>query len=728
MKQYVLLYILMLLNSVATTASDIRHLTVSEGLPNNEVRQLVELPNGQILVNCEGAFALYNGSKFVPLTCDRVLTYRLPHYTDGYTHLWQGDTLLWLRDFYRVYLLDARTRAFRYDISDRLTDKALRQFLTDKTRIDEMSIEQRAAADSAGLSASSLTTGCTDRQGGTWLGTRDNGIFYLPPARQRAEVVTGNDSLTRLVRGYQDSQGRLWVCNRQGLDCYEGNSLVMHYDQGNVSGLVHSSVQFVCELPDGRLLLCNMSNCLGYFTPERRDFHLLNTKLTVLDHNRVIVGACPLPQTNRVAIYTQSGAFVLDTQADTICPFSAAGEIERYSDKYNCMLLDRRKRLWVGTQNGLFCVQGDSCWHVTGLKNDCIRSLVEDNEGCTWVGTSCGVSRIQETSVANFGQTYGIPPVSMLERCACQTSDGRIVFAQGGRLLVFRPQWFHSQADETCPVQMVGMEIYNRNYVRLEFSALNYATPERTRYRYRLSGLDAEWLYASDGNGMACATYNALPPGHYTFEAQADIGNGTWGPLLSKPVFIQPPWWLTWWAKTAYCLTGLIVFIVLMNLYLIRRRRKLEAENDERVNHLFELREEARHQFAVNVSIDAAKISVNIEEEKLMQDLLKAVEAHIDDKDYNVDQMARDVLTNRTNLYKKMQNMLGITPTDFIRNVRLKRSAQLLATTQLTVNDISARVGFATPRNFSTQFKKMFGVMPSKYRNGTDKHSSEFQS
>ena len=165
-----------------------------------------------------------------------------------------------------------------------------------------------------------------------------------------------------------------------------------------------------------------------------------------------------------------------------------------------------------------------------------------------------------------------------------------------------------------------------------------------------------------------------------------------------------------------------------MNLYLIRRRRKLEAENDERVNHLFELREEARHQFAVNVSIDAAKISVNIEEEKLMQDLLKAVEAHIDDKDYNVDQMARDVLTSRTNLYKKMQNMLGITPTDFIRNVRLKRSAQLLATTQLTVNDISARVGFATPRNFSTQFKKMFGGMPSKYRNGTDKHSSEFQS
>lgn len=732
----------MLPYSLTVLANDIKHLTVSDGLPNNEVRQLVELPNGQIFVNCEGAFAVFNGSRFIPIVCDRQQTYKLPYYTGGYTHLWQGNTLLWLRDFYRVYLLDTRTRTFRYDIADRLTDKMLHHFLTDKIGIDKMDSKQRAAADSVHLSASSLTTGCTDRQGGIWLGTRDNGIFYLPPARRRAEVVTGNDSLARQTRGYVDSKRRVWVCNRQGVDCYKDNRLSMHYDPSNVSGLVHSSVQFVCELSDGRLLLCNMNNCLGYFSPERRDFHLLNTKLTALDHYRVIVGACPLPQADRVAIYTQSGAFVLDTEADSITPFSAAREIERYSDKYNCMLLDRRKRLWVGTQNGLFCVQGNSCRHITGLKNDCIRSLVEDNEGCIWVGTSCGVSRILGASVTNFGQADGIPSASMLERCACQTADGRIVFAQGGRLIVFRPEWFQSQTDETCEVQLVGMEVcgqevldlipsvlnlpYNRNYIRLLFSTLNYATPERTRYRYRLSGLDAEWLYTSDGSGTACAAYNALPPGHYTFEAQAAIGNGAWGLLFSKHIFIRPPWWLTWWAKFTYCLTGLIVLMVLMNLYLIRRRRKLEAENDERVNHLFELREEARHQFAENVSIDASKISVNIEEEKLMQDLLKAIEAHIDNEGYNADQMARDVLMSRTNLYKKMQNMLGITPTDFIRNVRLKHAAQLLATTQLPVNEVSVRVGFVTPRNFSTQFKKMFGVLPSEYREGTDKQSSEF--
>lgn len=737
MQQRLLLYILMLLmlpNSQTVLANDIKHLTVSEGLPNNEVRQLVELPNGQIFVNCEGAFALFNGSRFVPIACDRQQTYKLSHYTSGYAHLWQGDTLLWLRDFYRVYLLDTRTRTFRYDIADRLTNKALPPFLTDKSGIDKMSPELRVVADSACLSISSLTTGCTDRQGGIWLGTRDNGIFYLPPVRQRAEVITGNDSLARLTRGYVDSKRRVWVCNSQGVDCYEDNHLSMHFSPSNVSGLVHSSVQFVCELSDGRFLLCNMNNCLGYFTPELRDFQLLNTKLTALDDYRVIVGACSLSQNNRVAVYTQNGSFVLDTDADTIYPFSASREIERYSDKYNCMLLDQKQCLWVGTQNGLFCVQGDSCRRITGLKNDCIRSLIEDNEGSIWVGTSCGVSRIQDTSVANFGQADGIPSVSMLERCACQTTDGRIVFAQGGRLIVFRPEWFQNQTDETYEVKLVGMEVcgqevfdvlssalslpHNKNYIRLHFSALNYATPEHTRYRYRLSGIDADWLYTSDGNGLCTATYNALPPGQYTFMAQAAIAGGRWGKLMQKTIIIHPPIWLTWWAKVLYILLIAVAIGYAIHFYLKRRKAKLESENDKRVNHLFELREEARHQFAENVNIDAAKISVNIEEEKLMQDMLKAIETHIDDEDYNVDQLARDVCMSRTNLYKKVQTMLGITPTDFIRNVRLKRSAQLLATTQFTINEISAKIGFVTSRNFSTQFKKMFGVLPSEYRDG----------
>ena len=98
--------------------------------------------------------------------------------------------------------------------------------------------------------------------------------------------------------------------------------------------------------------------------------------------------------------------------------------------------------------------------------------------------------------------------------------------------------------------------------------------------------------------------------------------------------------------------------------------------------------------------------------------MLKAIQLHINDEQYNADLLARDLAISRASLYKKMQNILGITPTDFIRNVRLKRAAQMLAESQLSITEIADSVGFATPRNFSASFKKMFGVLPSEYRTG----------
>ena len=142
----------------------------------------------------------------------------------------------------------------------------------------------------------------------------------------------------------------------------------------------------------------------------------------------------------------------------------------------------------------------------------------------------------------------------------------------------------------------------------------------------------------------------------------------------------------------------------------------MERENDRRVNRLFELREEARHEFAENTNIDPQKITVNSEEEQLAEQMLKAIETRLSDADYGVDQLAQDVCMSRSALYTKLRNMLGISPADFIRNVRLKHAAQLLSDTDLAIGEIADRVGYNTHKAFSANFKKMFGVLPSEYR------------
>ena len=671
-----------------------RHWTVADGLPTGEVQQIVELPNGQMLVNCEGVFCLSNGRSFDVVPCDQSRAYQLPRYTNRYGLLWEGDSLLWLHDFYRIFCFDAHQRMFVNDAGNRLNDKLQKDILSDKASTPQPTLSQRSIIDS--LHVGDITLAINDRQGGLWIGTRSSGIYYQPPHRAKPEIHTGDDPLIGMARS---------------------------------ASLRSGQTTFVLELPDGRQLRCDSLCRLGYYLPEQQTTISLNDKLPTLNQYRHMVGACPL-DADWVAVYTQNGIFMLNTKTDTLASFPHAKDIERYSSKYNCMLKDKDGMLWIGTQNGLFVVNPSksTITRVSGMSNDCVRSLVLDDKGHVWAGTSYGVSRVTPT-VVNLGTDDGIPAISMMDRAACLTDEGRLVFAVGGGMAVaFKPDELIG-SEKPLAVVLTRIEIngenvqklpksltHTQNYLTFHFSTLNYANPSHDRYRYRLVGLEHEWNTCNDGSGQCIASYKALPPGNYSFEVQAATASGEWGPVTKLAFVISHPWWLAWWAKMLYCCLVLAIAGRLIALYLKKKKAKMEHENDQRVNRLFELREEARHQFAESANIAPDKITINAEEEKMVSKMLKAIEAHIDDEQYNADQLARDIAMSRASLYKKMQTILGITPTDFIRNVRLKRAAQLLADTQLSINEIASRVGFVTARNFSSQFKKMFGVTPSEYR------------
>lgn len=708
-----------------------RHWQVGDGLATGEVQQIVELPNGQILVNCEGVFCLTNGHGFSTLPCDMQRTFQLPKYSKGYAHRWQGDSLLWLRDFYRLYLFDAHTRSFRYDINQRLGETLYKELIDEKSNHDNTPDSLQELIDSLAI-GQKATTAIIDRQGGLWIGTRENGILYYPPKQSVGNSYTVQPELIKQARSFKDNQGRLWSTRPDGLFCETGD-VTTHFSQVNVSGLKHSQMTFINQLPDGRFLLCYSLNQLGYFIPEKCEFRLLNNNLPAINDYRFLVGSCVLNE-RQVIVYSQNGAFVLDIKADTLSRPTFANYVEQFSKKYNCMLRGSDGAIWIGTQNGLFKTDTKGkVERINGIANNCIRSLVLDSEKQVWAGTSCGISRITP-SVINLRPEDGVPAIPMMERAATLTDDGQLVFVIGSKAVVVKPDSY-LRNEKPLPVILTELRVneqqwefdatqtqpitldYNQNYLVIQFSTLNYAAPQRDSYRYRLRGLEEEWHLTPSEEGISTARYTALPYGEYVFEVSSVAADGSIGNPTILNIVIRPPFWLTWWAKAAYFLMGFIGIIGLLRLYLNRKRKKMERENDERVNHLFELREEARHQFAQNTNIDPKTIGINPDEEALVNQLINAIEANITNEDYSVDQLASDVAMSRSKLYDKMRNMLGISPADFIRNVRLKRAAQLLTNdSTLTIAEVSERVGFATTRNFSTQFKKMFGVLPSEYR------------
>lgn len=731
-----ILYAGICLSSVHLTAQTVdRRWTVSDGLPTGEVRQMVALPNGQVLVNCEGIFCLSNGKGFDVLPCDRLRCLPLEHYSEDYAHWWQGDSLLWLHDLYHIFLFDARTRSFRYDIEARRDDAQVKRFLLDTSANERLSVPWRTRLDSLGL-GTRFTTAIQDWQGGIWLGTMDGGIGYRSPYRPAAQRVR-DLGLIDLARSTTDHEGNVWHCQENGLLCEHGDG-TLHYDMDNVDGLPHNRITFIQELADGRYLLCCSLNLLGYFYPEQSKFVLLNERLPRLNRYRRLVGACPIDD-RWVLAYSQNGAFLLDCQADSLATFRASADVERHSNKYNCVARHQDGTLWIGTQNGLFRLSpiganDYQCSRIGGLANDCIRSLVIDTEDDIWAGTARGIVRITPT-IVNLGSDDGFSSASLMERAAICMADSSLVFAFGpDNAVSFRPEWIEPEAAPLHGVVLTGMNIngetltldqlsdnlslpFDRNYLSFQFSALNYAAPSHTHYRYRMVGMESEWQSCTDTDGsIGTATYHAIAPGNYCFEIQASSDNIHWGESTCMELRILPPWWLSWWAKLLYALAIVVTVISALHLYLQSKRRKMERENDLRVNRLFELREEARHQFAESTHIDPRKIGTNNEEKELSAKMLAAIEAHLSDADYGVDQLAQDVCMSRSALYSKLRDMLGISPADFIRNVRLKRAAQLLSDTDMPIGEIADLMGYNTHKAFAANFKRMFGMLPSEYR------------
>lgn len=109
------------------------------------------------------------------------------------------------------------------------------------------------------------------------------------------------------------------------------------------------------------------------------------------------------------------------------------------------------------------------------------------------------------------------------------------------------------------------------------------------------------------------------------------------------------------------------------------------------------------------------QIEMKGNDEALMERIMKAVNANIDDCDFNVEALADAVGLSRIQLHRRMKELTGQSVGEFIRNLRLQQAAKLLAKGDISVSQVTYAVGFSTPAHFSTAFKKCFGVSPSEY-------------
>ena len=136
-----------------------------------------------------------------------------------------------------------------------------------------------------------------------------------------------------------------------------------------------------------------------------------------------------------------------------------------------------------------------------------------------------------------------------------------------------------------------------------------------------------------------------------------------------------------------------------------------------RIKNLLEEREKRIKSFSGTAEVTPEHLTFTTVDQKLMARISDKLEANMDNVEYSVEQLASDVGMHRMNLYRKIQSLYGMTPSEFIRTMRLKRAAQILGDDpNLNVVEVADMVGFGTPKYFTKYFKEMFGVLPSQYK------------
>ncbi|MBP7507097.1 MAG: response regulator [Prolixibacteraceae bacterium] len=134
-----------------------------------------------------------------------------------------------------------------------------------------------------------------------------------------------------------------------------------------------------------------------------------------------------------------------------------------------------------------------------------------------------------------------------------------------------------------------------------------------------------------------------------------------------------------------------------------------------RIKTLIEQRHKLRQLYQQNFDLQPSEISITSLDEKFLRKIKTITENNMHEPNFSVEKLSSEFGISRAHLYNKLVALTGKTPIEFIRILRIRRAAQLLEKSQLTVMEIAYKVGFNDPRYFTKHFKSEYNMTPSQY-------------
>lgn len=444
-----------------------------------------------------------------------------------------------------------------------------------------------------------------DARGNLWIGTEDAGINRFDPATGRFVNYTTTGKPDNI--SYPNIHGLLALGNQLYIGPFFHGLEIMNTETGKVTDkfrLIKDSGRAASDFVSSIYLTRDSTLLIGtaYHGPSLYTYSPAKKQFKSIPQIPVNAYTFDILEDSKGYIWTGSvsqGAFFYH-------PLTGKHGNIRFGNKVNNKIIDEfavydimedsDQTLWFATNGGgLIRLDKDhrSFKRFTvndGLLSNVVFSILEDNANRLWISSLKGLACLDKPTgkIHVYTRSNGLITDQFNYNSAYKGPDGTMYFGSVKGMISFNPAEL-GQKHSSPPTYITGFRVnntelvpngpnsllkrsilytdtltlnYNQNNFSIEFAALNFASPDVTRYKFRMEGLSNAWTYLNTNRD---AYFTDLAPGSYTFVVQAESNTGNWtGNEKHLFITILPPFWKSSGAYFFYALliTAILYFSI----------------------------------------------------------------------------------------------------------------------------------------------------------------------
>jgi signal transduction histidine kinase len=431
-----------------------------------------------------------------------------------------------------------------------------------------------------GLPVRTALSVCEDGAGAVWIGTSGGGLCRWSGGKITRYPVGASASADFVFSISPRTGGGVWMSAAEGEDLYQFRDGHVQHASWDVHG-----IKSILTDHAGRVWMGTKNGIALWAGDEQR---IMGTNDAASP--AAVRALAEAPDGTVWAGADDGTLYRCETnRLDPFRPRDGLADQPIYS-----LYADSEGAIWAGTfRGGLLRFKNGVFRRITakqGLPVDVISQILEDNEGRLWLGThqgiycvsrsslnDCAEGRTNTVNCVTYGRRDGLPTLECsdgYQPACCRGTNGLLWFTTTRGVVSINPDdlgdsplpppvLVEEMRVDGEPVSLRGQKIIvspGHKQFDFTFTALNFDAGEKTRFRYRIDGLDTDWV---DAGTQRTVHYGPLPPNEYYFRVMACNNDGVWidsGAVVTftvQPYFYQTP---GFWILTVTAVLGGVVF------------------------------------------------------------------------------------------------------------------------------------------------------------------------